>query len=183
MKIPRLSVGWMMILVALVAVDFAGLPAAIAYDPGLGAGVIPAAILLEFAVLRFVDTKDKKKRAFLTGFFICGLLMTLSFVIGRVFCGVTNYVSEIGTGKSRLVVTVPPRFGGDWMGTIWNGYFRYATDLGRGILPNSRYTFGVLACLPQLFAAILGGYVALLISESTDLRSRDKKRELIDAIN
>ena len=139
--------------------------------------VIPIVLVLNFGLLRMIATPGRG-RAFWTGFLICGTIAMTTSV----------WAALTPAGSAQTPAGAPNKIlHGSRMWHLWNSYFRFATNrlesLGidiRSFAPRSLddpgvgyiTVAGVMAFLPQLTVALVGGLVARAIvpRRSTPLR-------------
>src|SRR4051812_2062493 len=113
MRFARFTVGRLMRIVGLAALNLGAARGLAAYDDTLMLGVMPTAIMLQLALLRLIRTKGTR-RAFWAGFLATGVLATLSFAGANRFSW--SKVIELNpvTGSFDVVAN-PGSYGGDRM--------------------------------------------------------------------
>jgi hypothetical protein len=170
-RLPHFRLSMLMMIVALVAVDFGAIRAIFIYEPIAGLGLlaliqtVPIGLALNYGLIRFVVTKDCS-RAFWMGFFVCGI-MAMS-VIGWAV------LTPPGWGPSPTGIPNKIRHESTtWV--VWNTYFVFVVKcLGflnfdyRSIAPKSLDHLGIgfiafagfFAILPSITIALLGGLMA-----------------------
>jgi hypothetical protein len=170
-------------MAAVAALDFAAIRAifsmATTFEIGLQAliNAIPIGLVLSFGLLRMVATPGKS-RAFCVGFLIGGAIAMTTSV----------WAALTPAGSARTTAGAPNKIlHGSGIWHLWNSYFLFATNrlesLGidvRSFAPRSLHdpgigyiiATGLMAFLPQLTVALVGGLVAraILAPFSTSLR-------------
>jgi hypothetical protein len=163
-----------MAVVGIVALNLAASRGLAAYDGMLVVGVMPIALVLQFALFRLIRTQGRR-RAFWAGFLTAGFLMMLSFVCANRLSGSVGVAKDPVTGKSRRVV-VPGSFGGDQMYATWQGYVGLVVSC-LPYAPQNRLVAAAILLMPQVLAALAGGLLAWLVSRGAEsLRSNANGR-------
>jgi hypothetical protein len=181
MHTPRLLIRTVMILVAVVAIEFTAIRAilgkALAFGIGLQAliNTVPMGLALNFGLLRMFRTRGRA-RAFWVGFLVCGLIAMMS----AAWAGLTPAGSvRSTTGGPNTIVH------GSRMWFLWQSYFDFTVNcleaLGFDIRSFSPLSLdhpgigyitivGLIAFIPQLAIALVGGLIARSIN------SKDRHR-------
>jgi hypothetical protein len=175
MRITRISVGRLMAVVGIVALNLAAARGLAACDEMLAVGVMPIALVLQVALFRLIRTPEGRRRAFWIGFITAGFLMMLSFVWANRFSGSVGIAKDPVTGKSRRVV-IPGSLGGDRIYAIWAGYVD-AVVRRLPYVPQSRLVAPVILLMPQMLAASAGGLLAWLVKSGAELHRIDENRK------
>ena len=163
MKRPRLSIARLMVLVGVIALNFAIARALFAESYVLLVEVAPIALVLELGVFRLVCGGDQT-RGFWAGFVAFGAMAMLS-LLWAWFTPPTGHRST--PGKTY------PSSPGSAIWNLWDGYFHFAV-MNLLPLPGSKMILGIggeipvitavfIFLLPQLLIAVVGGLVTRLI--------------------
>ena len=160
MKLPRHSIRWVMVVVAVVAFNIAVARVAVASNPEILIGGALPCIALQWAAISLLRRRGRA-RAFWVGFTILGSLITASFVWAMLFPEV------LGITRDGALVKTP----GSPLHPIW---MRYGQLVGERIGP-MLFDFGakpepygmamlafrgLLWSLPQFLLASVGGLIA-----------------------
>jgi hypothetical protein len=171
MRHPRLLIGTVMIVVAIIAIDFTLIRAIFSKAAAFGLGIqalintVPIGLALNIGVLCMLRTRGRA-RAFRVGFLVCGAIAMMSAAWAA--------LTPAGSVRSATGGPNEIRYGsGIWF--IWQSYFIAATNclesLGFDIRsfsppsldkPGVGYItiVGLMAFVPQVVAALVGGLVA-----------------------
>jgi hypothetical protein len=110
MRRPRFSIGRLMIVVGLIALNLSAGWALLAIEPWLLIGVAPAGLELQWAAFRMIGSRGRA-RAFWAGFLAAGTLAAWSLVGAMLFLTSLNMAINRTTGQSMTLTTpdlVPP---------------------------------------------------------------------------
>lgn len=166
MRLPRLSLRFLLALVALAALDLALGRHLASLDVWLATGLMPSILLAQFALLQ-VTLSSRPSRAFWA-----------TFAVGSLFTGVCYFLGDyygpphgiIGLGPIRIPPQIAPRcFGSDQCSRVWRRYSDFgATLFGRWI--DTRPGFSIHASLPPLLFGTTLGFLAHILDRA--LRGR-----------
>jgi hypothetical protein len=167
---PRVLVRTLMIVVTLVAIDLTAIRAVLSEAMTFGVGLealihtVPMGLTLNYGLLRVLGS-PRGTRAFWVGFLACGTAAMLSAAWGALTpAGVVHPAS----GAANQIL------GGSQIWGIWQSYFEFACNrlisLGLDVSslapssldrPGIGYitVTGLLALMPQLAIALLGGLI------------------------
>jgi hypothetical protein len=171
MRPPRLLVRTVMIVVAVVAIDFTAIRAIFSKSMAFGIGLqalittMPIGLALNIGLLRICRTRGRT-RAFWVGFLVCGTIAMTS----SAWAALTPAGSVLSTtGAPNKILD------GSRMWFLWNSYFVFTVNCLealrfdiRSFTPRSLdepgigyiTIVGVMAFIPQLAIALVGGLVA-----------------------
>ena len=179
MKRPRFSIGRLMVVVGVVALNLGAGRVAFAIDPWVLAGSAPAALMLEFAAYRFFRLRGRgrvRARAFWAGFLVAGLLAAGSLAWGFLFRESVNVGINLTTGEKTTIRT-PGFASADRAWAAWSGYLQLMVSglervpATRGLLTRDgvpQVVAGTLMVwLPQLLIAAAGGVLASGLARRT----------------
>jgi hypothetical protein len=171
MKHPRFSIGRLMSVVGIVALNLWAGRVLFSIEPWMLPGAAPAGLTLEFAVYRLIRSRGRA-RAFWAGFLAAGLLAVGSLIWGIWFHESVNAGIDVITGE-RVTLTTPGLASGDRAWGVWAAYLEFVVSglerlpLTRGILTRDgalQVIAGtVIVLLPQLLLAVAGGLLASFI--------------------
>ena len=167
MRMPRFSIAKAMAIVGVVALNAAVARALYVYDLETLIGIALTGLALQGAVLGLVSDR-RSNRAFCVGFTLLGLAAMGSFIWGRILPRELIAVGELGESPQFVNVS--------WASAFWLNYGVSVSDLVEPWLANSRILTdpdwiasvmfqSVIWSLPQFFVALVGGFVALVISK------------------
>jgi hypothetical protein len=170
MRLPRFSIGRLMIVVGLIALNLAAGRVLFSIEPWLLIGVAPTGLALQFAVFRLILSRGPA-RAFWAGFLAAGLLAAWSLVGAMLFRTSVNVGINRTTGQ-RITFTTPGYRGADYAWAAWRNYLELVMNaLARlpstaGILQRDDAAEAiagvVVAFLPQFLIALACGLLAWL---------------------
>jgi hypothetical protein len=180
MRHPRFSIGWLMIVVGLIALNLSAGRVLLAIEPWLLIGVAPAGIALQWAAFRLIGSRGRA-RAFWAGFLAAGVLAAWSLVGAMLFRTSLNIAINRTTGQYSTLTT-PGSRAADQAWAAWKGYVDFVED-GLARLPStagilrrhdaSAAVAGVVvAFLPQFGIALAGGGLAWFVAWVAGLRHR-----------
>lgn len=121
MALPRLSLRGSMLVVGLLAVNFAAAQRFFERNAVLMAAVALYALALELMLIRLV--RERRLRPFCIGFLAVGLVVLLSYVWGEAFprnVGIGRWTDP----KTGQIVESRRIIPGSTMWALWNGYDR-----------------------------------------------------------
>jgi hypothetical protein len=134
-KVPRFSIGKMMLLVGIIALNLCVGRVLFAVDLVMLLWGAPAILILQFAVYRLIhERRSARARAFWAGFCLAGFLATLSLVWGFAFHESVNigFQQTAGGGITKVVVKQPGFPSADRAWAIWGGYAEIVMPYLRG---------------------------------------------------
>jgi hypothetical protein len=180
MRLPRFSIGKLMIVVGLIALNLAAGRVLYSIEPWLLVGIAPAGLALQFAAFRLIRSRGPA-RAFWAGFLAVGLLAAWSLVAAMLFRTSVNVAINRTTGQP-MFWTTPGYRGADQAWAVWTGYI-VLVEKGLAHLPS---TAGILergdavdaivgvvvAFLPQFVIALAGGLLAWFLAGASRLTKR-----------
>jgi hypothetical protein len=180
MRRPRFSIGKLMVVVGLIALNLSAGRVLFAIEPWLLIGVALAGLALQWAAFRLIGSRGRA-RAFWAGFLAAGVLAAWSLVAAMFFRTSLNVGINRTTGE-RMTLTSPGYSAADQAWAAWNGYVEFVDDgLARlpsiaGILERDDAWVAVagvvLAFLPQFGIALAGGGLAWFVAWGAELRHR-----------
>jgi hypothetical protein len=182
MKCPRFSIGKMMVLVGLIALNLGASRMLCSAEPSLLAGFIPAGLALQFGAYRLIRSRTRA-RAFWAGFLAAGLLAGSTLAWTMIFRTSVNIGLNGVTGQSVKII-IPGFPSADRLWSVWERYFDLATSpmervpFTAGVLEREDASTAILIAtivfLPQLLLALTGGLLAVLLARLVGLRPGDR---------
>ncbi len=171
MIIPRVSIGKLMVLVGLIAVNLTAIRLLCSAEPSLLTGFIPAGLVLQFGAFRLIRSRTRA-RVFWAGFVTAGLLAGSSLAWAMIFHSSVNIGLNGVTGRSvRIIVPGSPM--ADRMWSVWRGYFDVSTsrleqlpltaDAFERDDALTAFLIATMVFLPQIVIALTGGLLAVLL--------------------
>ncbi len=180
MRLPRISIGRLMIVVGLIALNLSAARALLAIEAWLLVGVAPAGLALQFAAFRLIRSRGRA-RMFWAGFLAAGVLAAWSLVGAMLFRTSVNVGINLTTGQ-RITLTTPGYRAADLAWVAWKGYVELVENgLARlpttaGILTggdaSTAVVGGLVAFLPQFLIALAGGLLAWSLAGARWARHR-----------
>lgn len=159
MRIARVSVGRLMAVVGLVALNLAAARFLASYHEAVMLAVMPTALVCQFALFRLTRTRGGR-RAFWAGFLAAGCLAMFSVIAAIQLSGKTASAWDPTTGKMKLVVSHGV-YGGDQMRWIWRSYVRFIVHY-IWWLPSGRLSTAMVYLAPQLLVGLAVGLLTWL---------------------
>ena len=180
MKHPRFSIGRLMGVVGIVALNLWAGRILFSIEPWILAGAAPIGLILEFAVYRLIRSRGLA-RAFWAGFLATGFLAAGSLFWGLTFHESLNMGINVITGE-RMTISNPGFASSCRAWNVWAEYLKFVADrlerlpLTRGISTRDgapQFIAGtVIVFLPQLLIALAGGLLAFLLASLLGLLPR-----------
>lgn len=156
MRIPRLSLRWMLGLVAIAALDLAFARHLDYLGSDLPVVVLPATLLAQFSITR-LHAASRPSRAFWALFSAVCVCSPLSYYIGHEFSAHPATCAP----SSRAT---PSRFGGDFLESMWQTYFDVLPDALPECLPSSPAFRTILEAMVVTLPTLIGGLVCGLLT-------------------
>ncbi len=172
MEIPRVSIGKLMVVVVLIALNLAAGRAVYSFGPWLLAGFVPTVLVLQFGVFRLIRNRGRA-RVFWAGFVAGGVLAVGSLAWSFLFRTSVNIGINVTTGQ-KITITTPGFPAADRVWSAWVVYLTFVENcveslpMAEDILGRedsaTAIAFAVVVVLPQLLIAVSGGLLALVVT-------------------
>jgi CDP-diglyceride synthetase len=169
MKPPQFSIVKLMVIVGVVALDFAAARILLAYNQEMLIGIALGGLVLQVGFFRLIRSRGRG-RAFWVGFIVCGLMAMTTLVWAMRF-------PEVFGIRGGALIRTP----GSPLHTVWYGYAKFVSErIIAPVLYNPRINPGpnrdsvvggasivairsIVWFLPQILIAIVGGLLTSLI--------------------